>query len=117
VKVGAVEALVEVIPTSSPAQGAAPPVLMPPPPAPPTFPQPDVWIVTSFNKTVMAGAAAIVAQGMAMQGQMGAPWPGMVLPSSVNPTVTINNIPINVVGDQGVIFPSGGPASFTASGQ
>jgi hypothetical protein len=111
------EALVEVLP-SDPAQcTAAPPVMLPPPPAGPAFPQPTVWIVSSFNKTVKAKTKAVVALGMAMQGQNAAPWPGMVLPSSGNPTVTVNGIPINVVNDQAVIFPSGGSAAFATSGQ
>jgi hypothetical protein len=116
VTVGSDEVLVEVTPGSS-SQGTAPPVIMPPPPGTPVTLKPDVWIVTSFNKTVKAGAAYIVAQGMAMQGESAAPWPGMVLPSSVNSTVTINHIPINVVNDMGVIFPSGGSAKFNSSGQ
>jgi hypothetical protein len=121
VKVGAVEALVEVLP-SGPAQcSSAPPVILPPPPAIPAQAPPPpttVWIINSFNKTVKAGTQNIVAQGMAMQGLQGAPiWPGMVLPSTGNPTVTINNIPINVVNDMATIFPSGGAATFTSSGQ
>jgi hypothetical protein len=117
VKVGSLEALVQITP-SDPAQcSSAPPVMLPPPPAGPAFPQPTVWIVSSFNQTVKAQTKAIVALGMVMQGQNGAPWPGMMLPSSGNPTVKINNIPINVVNDQAVIFPSGGSAAFSTSGQ
>jgi hypothetical protein len=118
VKVGSFEALVEVLPSGPPQCSSAPPVILPPPPASPAQPQPTVWIVNSFNKTVKAGTQNIVAQGMAMQGQSGAPmWPGMVLPSTGNPTVTINSIPINVVNDMASIFPSGGMATFTSSGQ
>jgi hypothetical protein len=118
VKVGSNEVLVEVLPSGPPQCSSASPVILPPPPAPPTQPQPTVWIVNSFNKTVKAGTLAIVAQGMAMQGMTGAPlWPGMVLPSTGNPTVTINNIPINVVNDKAAIFPSGGMATFNSSGQ
>jgi hypothetical protein len=74
------EALVEVTPNDPPQCSAAPPVIMPPPPLAPLQPQPTVWIVSSFNKTVKAGSKAVVALGMAMQGQSGAPlWPGMVL--------------------------------------
>lgn len=119
VKVGdaGLEALVQVN-GGDPAQcSSAPPVMLPPPPAGPAFPQPTVWIVSSFNQTVKAETKAIVALGMVMQGQSGAPWPGMMLPSSGNPTVTINHIPINVVNDQAVVFPSGGSAAFTTSGQ
>lgn len=112
------EALVEVMPGDPPQCTAAPPVILPPPPASPLQPQPTVWIVSSFNKTVKAGSKCIVALGMAMQGQSGAPlWPGMLLPSSGNPTVTVNHVPINVVNDMAVIFPSGGSAAFSASGQ
>lgn len=118
VKVGALEALVEVLPSDPPQCTAATPVIMPPPPGAPLQPQPTVWIVNSFNKTVKAGTKPLVTQGMAMQGQSGAPmWPGMVMPSAGNPTVTVNNIPVNVVNDQATIFPSGAPAVFTASGQ
>jgi hypothetical protein len=117
-KIGTAEALVAVQPSAANSQGTAPPVMLPPPPAGPTFPQPTVWIVSSFNQTVTTQNKAIVALGMVMQGQGGAPWPGMMLPSSSNPDVTINHIPINVApGDQAVIFPSGGSASFTSSGQ
>jgi hypothetical protein len=111
------EALVEALPSDPPQCSSAPPVMLPPPPAGPTFPQPTVWIISSFNKTVKAQTKAIVALGMVMQGQNAAPWPGMMLPSSGNPTVTINHVPINVVNDQAVIFPSGGSAAFTTSGQ
>lgn len=120
VKIGAaqLEALVEVTPSDPPQSSSAPPVILPPPPASPLQPQPTVWIVNSFNKTVKAGTKNIVAQGMCMQGQSGAPmWPGMLLPSTGNPTVTINNIPINVVNDMASIFPSGGMATFNSSGQ
>ena len=107
VKVGAVEALVEVLPSDPPQCSAAPPVILPPPPASPLAPQPTVWIVNSFNKT-----------GMARLGARGAPvWPGMLLPSAGNATVTINHVPINVVNDQAVILPSGGSAAFSVSGQ
>lgn len=118
VKVGTAEVLVEVSASEPPQCSSAPPVILPPPPASPAQPQPTVWIVNSFNKTVKAGSKNIVAQGMAMQGLSGQPlWPGMVLPSTGNPTVTINNIPINVVNDKASIFPSGGMATFTSSGQ
>jgi hypothetical protein len=120
VKIGdsGLEALVEVTPSDPPQCNSAPPVILPPPPASPLQPQPTVWIVNSFNKTVKAGTKNIVALGMAMQGQSGAPmWPGMVLPSSGNPTVTVNHIPINVVNDMAIIFPSGGSAAFSSSGQ
>ncbi len=124
VKVGPLEVLVEVNALTDSNQGTAPPVILPPPPAPmPIDAGPKVWIINSFNKMVKADVKPIVTQGMAMQGGMpsGAPgpptWPGMVLPSQGNSTVTINHIPINVQNDQGVIFPSGGTATFTTSGQ
>ncbi|MDS4015232.1 MAG: hypothetical protein RKP46_12935 [Candidatus Accumulibacter sp.] len=112
------EALVEVTPSDPPQCTSAPPVILPPPPASPLQPQPTVWIVNSFNKTVKAGNRNLVALGMVLQGQAGAPvWPGMLLPSTGNSTVTVNHIPVNVVNDKAVIFPSGGSATFTTSGQ
>jgi hypothetical protein len=122
VKIGdsGLEALVEVLP-SDPAQcSSAPPVILPPPPATPIPPQTTVRVLNSFNKTVKANTKGIVALGMAMQdgGPSPAPmWPGMVLPSTGNPTVTINHIPINVVNDMAIIFPSGCSAAFSTSGQ
>ncbi len=111
-------ALVEVTPSDAPQCTSAPPVMLPPPPASPLQPQPTVWIINSFNKTVKAGTKNLVALGMVLQGQSGAPaWPGMLLPSSGNSTVTVNHIPVNVVNDKAVIFPSGGSATFTTSGQ
>jgi hypothetical protein len=119
VKVGAVEALVEVSkgdPAS--AQGKGAPVILPPPPAPPTDPGIDAWVFKSFNATVTANDIAIVTQGMMAQGNPGmATWPGMVQRSISNPGVTINNLPINVVGDLGITLPNGAPVTFTASGQ
>ena len=121
VKVGDTEVLVQVVPPGDGAQcSSAPPVIMPPPPATPLDTGTKVWIINSFNQTVMAGSRAIVTQGIAMQGGNTSPvpiWPGMVLPSSNNSTVTINHLPINVVGDKAVIFPNGGSASFDQSGQ
>ena len=114
VLVGGVEVLVEANNI-----GTAPPVILPPPPASPVNPAPQVSILKSFNQTVKAGSKAIVTQGMTMQGSP-AQWPGMVLPSSANtgPTaVKVNGLPMNVVGDQGITFPSGGSSSFSQSGQ
>jgi len=99
--------------------GTAPPVILPPPPASPSDPAPPVSILASFNKTIKAGTKCIVAQGVVMQGSVPT-WPGMMLPSQGNTSpslVSANGLPINVVGDQAVIFPSGGSASFTQSGQ
>jgi len=118
VKVDALEMLVVLIPPGDLNHGTAPPVLLPPPK--PLDPAPKVWVVQSFNQTVTIGNKAIVAQGMVMEGsQNGAPiWPGMVLRSQNNQgPVTINQIPINVVNDQAIIFPSGGTAIFSFSGQ
>jgi hypothetical protein len=99
--------------------GKAPaPVPIPPPPAAPMDPGVDVWIFQSFNSTVTAGGKNIVAQGMCAQGDLEtASWPGMVQPSIGNPGVTINNIPINVKGDMGLILPTGAPVPFTEHGQ
>jgi hypothetical protein len=67
---------------------------------------------------VTANGKNIVTQGMCAQGNPGtATWPGMVQPSSLNPTVKVNNIPINVVGDMGTILPTGAPVIFTTSRQ
>jgi len=123
VKVGGSEVLVEVVAPTDPNHGTAPPVILPPPPALPTDPGPNVWVINSLNKTVKVGnppSRPIVTQGMVTQGQTPT-WPGMVLPSQKNsgPTaVTVNRIPINVLGDQAVIFPSGGTAMLNVnSGQ
>jgi uncharacterized Zn-binding protein involved in type VI secretion len=114
VLVGGEEALVVLQPGQK--HGDAPPVIMPPPPAAPLDQGTAVVIIVSLNQTVKAKGKAIVTQGMAMQGNTSL-WPGMVLPSTKNSGVTINFIPINVKGDQAVIFPSGGSASFNTSGQ
>jgi|1186.fasta_scaffold14182_3 hypothetical protein len=120
VKAGGVEVLVQV--TRGDAltpHGQAPvPVPIPPPPSGPLDPGLDVWIFTSFNATVKAGGKAIVTQGMCAQGDPGkASWPGMVQPSVGNPTITVNSIAMNVVGDLGTILPTGAPASFSKHGQ
>lgn len=119
VKVGANEVLVEVTKgQAGAAHGQGSPVILPPPPAPPTDPGVDAWIYKSFNATVTAGGANIITQGIYGQGNPGmATWPGMVQPSMVNPTVTINFIAINVVGDMGTTLPMGTPVVFSQSGQ
>lgn len=112
------EALVEITPSDPPQCTAAPPVILPPPPAAPTDPAPLVRIINSFNKTVKidlpTGAKNIVTGGMVIQGATPT-WPGMMIPGSA--TVTVNFLPINVVGDKAVIFPTGASAAFTLSGQ
>ena len=119
-KVNGVEALVEV-PRGQLGQAhgqAAAPVPIPPPPAAPSDPGPEVWIFKSFNATVTINNQKIVTQGMCAQGNPNmASWPGMVQQSLNNPGVTINNIPINVVGDLGSILPTGAPVSFSKHGQ
>jgi uncharacterized Zn-binding protein involved in type VI secretion len=95
---------------------AAPPVLIPPPPASPSDPGVKVKVISSYNKTVTANGKNIVALGIVMQGDAPS-WPGMMLPSVGNPTVTINRVAVNVVNDQATIFPSGGVGTFTKSGQ
>lgn len=95
---------------------AAPPVLIPPPPSPPNDAGVTVKVISSFNKTVTAGDKNIVTQGIVMQGDVPS-WPGMMLPSVGNPSVTINGMAITVVNDQATIFPSGGVGTFTQSGQ
>jgi hypothetical protein len=99
--------------------GQAPaPVPIPPPPAKPSELGLDVWIFKSFNSTVTASGKYIVAQGMCAQGRPGtASWPGMVQASMLNQGVTINNIPINVKGDMGIILPTGAPVTFDQHGQ
>jgi hypothetical protein len=116
VKVESQEVLVEL--PSSDSHGLAPPVILPPPPAAPITTAPEVVVLSSLNKTVKAGEKAIVTQGMVIQGSPRI-WPGMVLPSQNNTgPVTVNHIPINVLGDQAIIFPSGGSANLTTkSGQ
>jgi hypothetical protein len=97
--------------------GQAPPVILPPPG--PIDTGPGVNVLVSFNLTIKAATKAIVTQGMCMQGATPS-WPGMVLPSNANtgPTaVKANGLPMNVVGDKGITFPSGGSISFTTSGQ
>lgn len=117
VKVDGNEVLVELAPLSGDAQGTGVPVILPPPPAPPVDTGTDAWIFKSFNATVTAANVPIVTLGMCLQGNT-AIWPGMVLPSAANPTVTINDLPINVKTDKGITLPNGGPVNFTgASGQ
>lgn len=117
-------------PTGPPPPGpshanTAPPVILPPPPAAPTDTGTTVWIVSSFNKMVRIKTSAygekpVVALGMVMQGQIPM-WPGTVLPSQNNKqpqAVSVNGVPVNVKGDQAMIFPTGAPVGLDAgSGQ
>ncbi len=117
VTAGGTEVLVEASAPAGPNHGTAPPVILPPPPPPPTDAGPNVWVISSFNKSVRIGTRPIVALGMAMQGNVPM-WPGMMLPSQGNSgpkAVTVNRVPVNVLGDQAVIFPTGAPATLNAS--
>ncbi|PID85217.1 MAG: hypothetical protein CSB13_09225 [Chloroflexi bacterium] len=98
------------------AHGAGVPVILPPPPASPVDTGTDAKIFKSFNSTVTTGGKAIVTMGLHLQGNIPT-WPGMVLPSSMNPAVTINFIQINVAGDQGITLPNSGPVTYNSSGQ
>lgn len=104
---------------SGPTHGNAPaPVPIPPPPATPLDPGVGVWIFQSFNSTVTADGKKVVTQGMCAQGDPNkATWPGMVQPSIGNPGVKIDNIPINVKNDMGIILPTGAPVTFNQHGQ
>lgn len=116
VLVGGKEALV-VLQIGQKHGDAAAPVIQPPPPAAPLDEGLDVVVFVSLNQTVKAGDKAIVTQGMVMQGTKLRAWPGMVQPSTNNPTVKINGIAINVQNDMAIIFPSGGTATLGTSGQ
>lgn len=113
VLVGGSEALIE---DSGVAHGTGIPVILPPPPASPIDTGTDASIFKTFNATVTAADKAIVTLGLHLQGDAGT-WPGMVLPSVGNSTVTINFLPINVTNDQGITLPNGGPVSYSTSGQ
>lgn len=94
-------------------------VLLPPPPTGPLQVGRKVKVVSSLGKTVDAAGKVVVTLGMVLQGEPPT-WPGMVLPSTGNsgPAVVLaNGLPINVVDDRAAIFPNGGSASFTDSGQ
>jgi uncharacterized Zn-binding protein involved in type VI secretion len=104
VTIAKVEALVQ----GATGQGA--PVPLPPPAGT------KVTVRLSFNSTVTANGKAIVTQGVTMQGDIPT-WPGVVQPSTANKLVTVNHIPINVVGDLALTLPTGTPAPLTTSGQ
>jgi hypothetical protein len=117
VLVTGVEALVEVT-SADASQGTAPVVPIPPPPATPKDPDTSLRVLTSFAKTVTVhtsrGDRPLVAQGLVLEGST---WPGAVLPSTVNSTVRVEHIPVNVVGDQVIVFPLGAAVPLTSSGQ
>lgn len=120
VKVNEIEVVVETQKgQAGAAQAQAPaPVPIPPPPGSPSDPGLDVWLFKSFNLTVTANGKNIVTQGICAQGNPGtATWPGMVQPSIMNSTVTINRIFVNLVGDMCIILPTGAPALIKVSGQ
>ncbi len=100
------------------ATGKGIPVIQPPPPAGPIDDGTDVKVQKSFNSTIKANGKNIVALGICIQGTLpNGTWPGMILESTVNKTVTINQVRINVVGDTAITLPNGGIVNFKASGQ
>ena len=101
---------------SSVAHGTGVPVILPPPPASPIDVGTDAKIFKSFNASVTVENKPVVTMGLHLQGDAST-WPGMVLTSMINPTVTINFLAINVVGDQGITLPNSGPVSYHTSGQ
>jgi uncharacterized Zn-binding protein involved in type VI secretion len=106
----------EVIVLNSGTKYAGIPVIIPPPPATPTDPGTDVKIITSLNATVTVENNLVVTMGITMQGNTPT-WPGMVLPSTQNQMVMINNIPINVAGDSAITLPNAGSVTLSESGQ
>lgn len=119
VTAGGAEVLVESSAPGEPHHGTGAPVILPPPPATPTDAGLKVWVVSSFYKFIAVKSATgnkpVVALGMVMQGDLPM-WPGMVLQGPS--TVTLNRVPVNVLGDQAVIFPTGAPVGLSVgSGQ
>lgn len=112
VKASGADALVEVGRTDT-AQGTGIPVIQPP--QKPIDDGTEVRVSKSFNSgvTIKVGThdLPVVALGICVQGAH-ATWPGMVLPSTVNATVTINHIRINVVGDTAITLANGGTVNF-----
>lgn len=113
----------EVLVKTDESQGIGIPVIQPPPPAPkPIDDGTEVRIFNSFNSSVTVKVKGkdlpVVALGICIQGNLpNGTWPGMILPSKANTTVKINQIPINVKGDQAVTLPNGGTVNFNDSGQ
>ncbi len=114
VLVNGAEALVEG------ATGTGVPVILPPPPAPkPIDDGTKARCVSSLGKTVTAGGTPLMTTGMVLQGNTST-WPGMLLPSTGNSgpkKITANALPINVKDDRATVFPNGGSATFSSSGQ
>lgn len=119
VKVDNDDVLVELPTAEDPHATGTPPVVLPPPPGSPIDPGGSVWVIASLNTGVTVHGRAVVTQGMVLQGEGpdGPTWPGMVLPSQTNTTVTVDRLPMNVEGDQAVVFASGAVADLTSSGQ
>jgi len=123
VKVGSNEVLV-VVGKDGINQGTGIPVKVPPPPGTPIDPGTEVRVIKSFNSdvtiTVKSVDTPIVAMGNTIQGAKpnGPKWPGIVLQSTNNSNVTINQVPINVKGDSALTTANAGTAIFDqASGQ
>lgn len=103
-------------------QGNGIPVIQPP--NAPIDPDPFAKVIQSFNTSVkirvrQSELSSIVALGITAQGSQGT-WPGIVivLDSVENKSgPTINQIPINVVGDQAITLANGGTINFSESGQ
>lgn len=122
VKVGSNEVLV-VVGKDGTVQGTGIPVILPPPPATPTDEATDVRVIQSFNSDVKVKVGShylpVVAMGITIQGSKpkGPTWPGIVLQSTNNLTVKINQIAINVKDDSAITLPNAGSVTFNKSGQ
>lgn len=120
VRVGGLAALVQVHPQTGPAHGMGVPIIQPPPPAGPIDTGVNVRVFNSFNSTVtvkvMGSDAPVIALGICAQGNT-ATWPGIVLPSTKNASVTINHVLINVEGDSAILLPNGASVPLNNSGQ
>lgn len=96
------------------AKGSGSPVLLPP--NAPKDPEKNARITKSFNSTVTVSGINVVTTGIYLLGGQET-WPGMVLKSSGNPRVTVNDIPMNVKDDAGITLPNGATATFDITGQ